>query len=103
MESRWKWIEGFEDLYDIDKRGNIRRHYANGNISLLNIHDTNGTDTVRLSMNSVLYSKSVDKLLFETHGISYSVCVSRLFNEPKKKGAWTELKETELYKQLKEF
>ena len=100
---KWKWINGYEGFYDIDKRGNVRRHYQNGNIVALTIHEINGCDVVHLCVNSVTYARSVDKLLFETHGITYRIDEirdSKQQIESKKSDAWQELKQTELYKQL---
>ena len=110
-----KWIPSFEGFYDIDNVGNVRRHFKNGNITRIKPRSKKGIDTVKLCINSVYYVKTIHILLYELYGIPHELvdskkndeqgieCKCRLeFKEMDlpAKGAWKELKQTELYKQL---
>ena len=45
----YKWIEDYENLYEISNNGQVKRYYKNGNIKILNPSNSNGYLRIELS------------------------------------------------------
>lgn len=62
-EEIWKDIDGYNGLYQISNKGNVRRVSNQGTRSLKSSPDTNGYLQVKLSLNGCPSQKSIHKLV----------------------------------------
>lgn len=95
----FRWINNYEDLYDINENGHIRRHFLYGNVKTVNSTLINNKEYVVLSKNGI-YTRFSRKNLIETTFVDLNNPYDNEANIFQSKGAWMKSKERMYYKQL---